>query len=77
MMSVEREVEGLKVEVRYLKEGQDDLRDEVRALRRELEGINKFVTEARYGKTYLIGILTAAATLGALIDYLCRLVKLY
>lgn len=76
-MSVEREVEGLKVEVRYLKEGQEDLRAEIRGLRDELKGINTFITEARYGKTYLLAILTAAATLGALIDYLCRLVKLY
>jgi len=76
-MTVEREVEALKVEVRYLKEGQDNLRDEIRLLREDMKSVNQFVTEARYGKTYLIGILTAAATLGALIDYLCRLIKLY
>lgn len=76
-MSMEREVEGLKVEVRYLKEGQDDLRKEIHLLREELKGINQFVTEAKYGKTYLFALLSAAATLGALIDYLCRIVKLY
>lgn len=76
-MTVEREVEALKVEVRYLKEGQDHLRDEIKLLRQEMKGVSDFVTEARYGKTYLFGILTAAATLGALIDYLCRLIKLY
>lgn len=74
---LDREVEGLKVEVRYLKEGQDKLAEEIQALRQDMKIVNKFITEARYGRSYLFGMLTAAATLGAVIDYLCRLVKLY
>lgn len=74
---LDREVEGLKVEVRYLKEGQDKLAEEIHALRMDMKNVNEFITEARYGKTFLFGLLTAAATLGAVIDYLCRLIKLY
>jgi hypothetical protein len=74
---LDREVESLKVEVRYLNEGQKDLKEEIKLLRQEMKGVSEFITEARYGKTYLLWLLTAAATLGALIDYLCRLIKLY
>lgn len=76
-MTLDREVEALKVEVRHLSEGQKDIKEEIRLLRQELRSVNEFITEARYGKTYLLWLLTAAATLGALIDYLCRLIKLY
>jgi hypothetical protein len=76
-VTLDREVEALKVEVRHLGEGQKDLKEEIRLLRSEMKAVNEFVTEARYGKTYLLWLLTAAATLGALVDYLCRLIKLY
>jgi prefoldin subunit 5 len=76
-MTLDREVESLKVEVRYLKEGQDQLRSEIKGLREDMQNVNNFVTEARYGKQYLIGIMAAAVVAAQLIDYLCRLIKIY
>jgi hypothetical protein len=74
---LDREVESLKVEVRYLRESQAELKQDIKDISTELKHITQFVTEAKFGRRWLLGMITLSAALGATIDHLCRLLKLY
>lgn len=71
------EIAALKVEVRYLKEAQQETKVELANLRKEIRDLTTFITEAKFGRRFMIGAITAAALLGGMIDTICRALKLY
>lgn len=58
---VHQDIGALKAEVASLKAEQAEIKSDIKA-------ILQFVTETRTGRRYLLGSLTVAATLGALVD---------
>lgn len=74
---IDREVEALKVEVRYIREEQKELKAEIVELRKALVAVSDVMRDYQQGKRWLVGMFFGAVALAQLIDYLCRLAKLY
>lgn len=74
---IDTDVASLKVEVRYLSEDQKELKEEIKLLRKELHTVATVMSEYQQGKRWLVGMFFGAVALGQLIDYVCRLVKIY
>jgi prefoldin subunit 5 len=70
-------VQALKVEIDHLKESIRELKVDIKEYRKELQDLNDFVHEARLGRKWMLGILSASVMLGAFIDNILKWFKLY
>ena len=62
--------EAIHVEVAFLKKQIDEIKDEIRELRKENQKILEFVHQAQGGKRYLSILISLAVGIGALVDQL-------
>jgi hypothetical protein len=66
-----------KVEIDHLKKSHEELKSDIQALTATVNKLNEQLLEIRLGRRWLLGMLSASAVAGALVDTLMRLLKIY
>ena len=74
---VSSEIKHISQDVQELRDSIKELRAELKEVRNELSQVNLFVNESKLGRKWLLGIISASALLGGLMDTLMRAFKVY
>ena len=70
-------LEAVQIEIDYLKKSNEELRSDVKALTRAVQELNTELLKIQVGWRWLLGMLSAAAVAGALVDHLMKILKVY
>lgn len=69
--------EVVKVEIDYLKKQHDELRADIQELTKTVQALSDKILEINVGRRWLLGMLSASAVAGALVDTVMRIFKIY
>lgn len=69
--------EVIQVEIDYLKKQHDELRGDIQKLTDTVQKLSDKILEIHVGRRWLLGMLSASAVAGALVDTLMRIFKVY
>lgn len=70
-------LEAVQIEIDYLKKSNEDLRQDVKELTKAVQELNTELLKIQVGWRWLLGMLSAAAVAGALVDHLMKILRVY
>lgn len=66
-----------EIEIAYIKKALEEQKEDIKELSKLVNHLDKTLNEIKFGRKWLWGMLSASALVGALVDTLMRLLKVY